>query len=279
MPPALRGEIMIALGLTEPEAGSDVAAAQTRAVRDGDEWVIDGQKMFTTNGAHRRLRVPARPHQPRRAQAQGPHDVPGAAEAPRRRGAGRLHAVGRADEHHLLQRRARPDDALAHRRGRRRLGRADGLAPGRALVRVRPASAAVVEHTEAWAARGRRRRRHAPDRRRRGAPALARAATELEVATLLQRRGAWMEPSGRCVPMAEGPMSKLFSTEALERVTPRTLTEVIGPDALRSRLDPTAPQGGRIEHMLRFSLGTTIYAGTSEVQRNIIAQRACGLPR
>ena len=37
------------LGLTEPESGSDVAAAQTRAVRDGDQWVINGQKMFTTN--------------------------------------------------------------------------------------------------------------------------------------------------------------------------------------------------------------------------------------
>ncbi|MGA2474258.1 MAG: acyl-CoA dehydrogenase family protein, partial [Acidimicrobiales bacterium] len=49
VPQALGGEIIIALGFTEPEAGSDVAAAQTRAVRDGDEWVINGQKMFTTN--------------------------------------------------------------------------------------------------------------------------------------------------------------------------------------------------------------------------------------
>ena len=37
------------LGFTEPESGSDVAAAQTRAVRDGDQWIINGQKMFTTN--------------------------------------------------------------------------------------------------------------------------------------------------------------------------------------------------------------------------------------
>ncbi len=50
VPAAMRGEVTIALGMSEPEAGSDVAAVQTRARRDGDEWVIDGQKMFTTNG-------------------------------------------------------------------------------------------------------------------------------------------------------------------------------------------------------------------------------------
>ena len=49
LPPALGGEIIIVLGFTEPESGSDVAAAQTRAVRDGDQWVVNGQKMFTTN--------------------------------------------------------------------------------------------------------------------------------------------------------------------------------------------------------------------------------------
>ncbi len=52
-----------------------------------------------------------------------------------------------------------------------------------------------------------------------------------------------------------------------------------GPDALRSRLDPTAIERGLVEHALRYSLGMTIYGGTSEIQRNIIAQRRCGLPR
>ena len=48
--PALRGETVTAIGVTEPDAGSDVAGIRTRAVRDGDEWVISGQKLYITNG-------------------------------------------------------------------------------------------------------------------------------------------------------------------------------------------------------------------------------------
>jgi len=48
--PAIRGEMIAALGITEPGAGSDVAGMQTTAVRDGDEFVINGTKMFITNG-------------------------------------------------------------------------------------------------------------------------------------------------------------------------------------------------------------------------------------
>ncbi len=46
---ALSGEIRLCLGYTEPEGGSDVATCKTRAVRDGDDWVINGSKMFTSN--------------------------------------------------------------------------------------------------------------------------------------------------------------------------------------------------------------------------------------
>ena len=106
---------------------------------------------------------------------------------------------------------------------------------------------------------------------------LIRAATDLEVAQLLEVRSTWLESIGE-VPVAEGPMAKLAGTEAMVRHA-EALTSMVGPDALRSRLGPTALEGGLIEHALRHSLGMTIYGGTSEIQRNIIAQRRCGLPR
>jgi alkylation response protein AidB-like acyl-CoA dehydrogenase len=48
--PAIRGELILCLGITEPDAGSDVAGIRTRAVRDGTEWLIDGTKTYITNG-------------------------------------------------------------------------------------------------------------------------------------------------------------------------------------------------------------------------------------
>jgi alkylation response protein AidB-like acyl-CoA dehydrogenase len=135
----------------------------------------------------------------------------------------------------------------------------------------------LLHHAERWAATTLAEDGSPPlikaDVRRR----IARVAMEDEVARLLQRRCVWMVGEGQ-VPVAEGPMSKVFSTEALVRAS-QDIVELVGPDAVRSYFEPTAPEQGRFEHLMRFSLGTTIYAGTSEVQRSIIAQRGLGLPR
>ena len=171
IPPALAGEILFALGYTEPDSGSDVAAAKTRAVarrrRVGHRRPEDVHDV----GPRGHVRLPAHPHEPRRAQAQGPHDVPGAARHARRRDPPGAHDGRRAHQRHLLHRRARAR-LPARRRGRRRLGRDDGGAHLRArrvrAERGRPGVAADRRLGD----RHPPSRRHARDRR----PARPRAA-------------------------------------------------------------------------------------------------------
>jgi alkylation response protein AidB-like acyl-CoA dehydrogenase len=275
VPAAMRGELTIALGMSEPEAGSDVAAVQTRARRDGDEWVIDGQKMFTTNGHladYVFLLTRSNPDVPNHkglTMFLVPLDRPGVeAQAVYTLSGERTNITFYSD--------VRLQD-------RWRIGEVHG-GWGALMLALQdehsyafsPHLARLLEETEAWA----RQRTSAGGRPIDDVDVqerLCRAATDLEVAQLLEQRVTWMEVNGQ-VPVAEGPMAKLYSTEAMVRQAEQ-LTEMVGPDALRSRLDPTALRRGHIEHALRFSLGMTIYAGTSEIQRNIIAQRACGLPR
>lgn len=273
---AMRGDITIALGFTEPECGSDVAAAATRAVRDGDDWVINGSKMFTTNGhiadyvfllartsadkpKHKGLTMFLVPRDSAGFEAQAVWTVSGE----------RTNITFYSD--------VRIGDQW-------RIGEIDGGWQVLGLsLQIEHASgwgphiARLLHHAERWA------QTPAPD----GGPApitrtdvrrrIARVAMETEVAMLLQRRCVWLSEQGK-QPIAEGPMSKVFSTETLERAS-QDIVELVGPDGMRSFLDPTSPEQGRFEQSLRFALGTTIYAGTSEVQRSIIAQRGLGLPR
>ena len=275
VPTALTGQRTIALGLSEPEAGSDVAAVRTRARRDGTEWVVDGQKMFTTNGHvtdYVFLLARTNPDVPNHRGLTTflvPLDTPGIqAQA--------VYTLSGERTNIMYYDGVRLDD-------RWRIGEVDD-GWGVLMLFLQDEHSAgfsahlarLLDETEAWAhdpAGDGTRPIDDPD----VAERLARAATDLEVSQLLEQRSTWLTTIGQ-VPVAEGPMAKLFGTEALVRQAEQ-LTELVGPDALRSRLDPTAVRGGIIEHSLRFSLGTTIYAGTSEIQRNIIAQRACGLPR
>lgn len=276
LPAALRGGITIALGFSEPECGSDVAAATTKAVRSGDEWIINGSKMFTTNGHiadYVFLLTRTNPDKPKHkglTMFLVPLDAAGVeAQAVWTLSGERTNITFYSD--------VRAGDDC-------RVGEVDG---GWSVLGISlqdehasgwgPHLVRLLEHAEQWAQSCTDESDSPPiadlDVRRR----LARVAMEAEVATLLQRRCVWMIEQGQ-TPVAEGPMSKLFSTEALERAT-QDINELVGADSLRSYFEPTAPQNGRFEYLMRFSLGTTIYAGTSEVQRTIIAQRGLGLPR
>jgi alkylation response protein AidB-like acyl-CoA dehydrogenase len=276
LPGTLRGELTIALGFTEPECGSDVAAAATRAVQADGHWVINGSKMFTTNGhiadyvfllartnpaaaKHKGLTMFLVPLDHEGVEAQAVWTISG-----ERTNITFYNDVQVTDEW--------------------RIGEIDGgwQVMGLSLQDEHSAGwgphlARLLDDAEEWASTSTDPSGAAhitnPAVRQR----LARIAMDVEVSMLLQRRCVWMGEVGQ-IPVAQGPMAKLFSTEALERAA-QDVSELVGPDGLRSYFEPSAPQNGRLEYLLRFSLGTTIYAGTSEVQRSIIAQRGLGLPR
>lgn len=273
---ALSGDITIALGFTEPECGSDVAAAATRAVRTDDAWIINGSKMFTTNGHiadYVFLLARTSPEKPKH-KGLTMFLIPMASEGVEVQA---VWTLSGERTNITFYGDVRVGDEW-------RIGEVDG---GWAVLGLSlqdehasgwgPHLGRLLHHAEQWAASTSDAdgtpRIADPDVRRR----IARAATEFEVSMLLQRRCVWMSENGQ-VPVAEGPMSKVFSTEALVRAA-QDINELVGPDALRSFFEPTAPEQGKFEHLMRFSLGTTIYAGTSEVQRSIIAQRGLGLPR
>ena len=275
VPAVVSGEVTIALGMSEPEAGSDVAAIQSRARRLDEGWVVDGQKMFTTNAhvcdyvfllvrtdpeseRHRGLTTFLVPTDIDGFEAQAVYTMSGERtnitffDDVRLDDRWRISAVGDGWRSLMI---ALQDEHSAP---------------------FSPHLARGLAAAEAWASTddpdGRAPLDHASTRER-----LASVATRLEVARLLEQRCSWMEANGQ-VPFVEGPMSKLFSTEAVVAGA-EELCSILGPDSLRSRLEPTSVDGGQIEHLVRYSLGMTTYAGTSEIQRNIIAQHRCGLPR
>jgi alkylation response protein AidB-like acyl-CoA dehydrogenase len=100
---------------------------------------------------------------------------------------------------------------------------------------------------------------------------------EVEAARLLAYNVAWMQGQGQ-VPNKEASMSKVFGSETLQRVT-STAMEIMGLYGQLRPGDPWAPLKGRIPENWMFSFSHTIAAGTSEIQRNIIASRGLGLPR
>lgn len=280
LPRVLAGEAIISLGYTEPAAGSDVAAAQTRAVREGDEWRIDGQKMFTS-GADRAQYVflLTRSNQ-EAAKHRGltmflvPLDAKGI----------EVHAV-----HTLSDERTNvtyyndvriPD--------RYRVGEVDGgwgviayaleIEHGSGLV-----AGAQCLHLQDLASTGLRWAREA---QRDGRPALAdprvceslaRVTMHAEMSFLLGRRALWCSATDQ-PDRGAGPMNKLFGTEMLQAGASELLDRMAPESLLRDGVEGAGAEA-QAEFLYRLAAASTIYGGSSEIMRSVIAQQALGLPR
>jgi alkylation response protein AidB-like acyl-CoA dehydrogenase len=268
------GTARFCLGYTEPDGGSDIAAAKVRAVRDGDEWVLNGSKIFTTGAQNCQYTFLITRTDPELPKHKGltmflvPLDTPGIEIQGIRAFSGertnivyyddarisdryRLGGVndgwavlhGPLDEEHSI---GDGEDALAD------------LSIGRHFLR--PLEAAL-DTAVAWARDSSR-----PDGSR---PAddpgvlarLGRVATEIE--------------AGVCTP---GPMGRVKGSLALVEGAAE-LIDLTGPLGVLSPGAPGAAGDGAIDYAHRFAQGTATYGGTIEVFRTIIAQHVLGLPR
>jgi alkylation response protein AidB-like acyl-CoA dehydrogenase len=279
LPRILAGEVMCCLGYSEPDAGSDVAAAQTRAERDGDGpdagWVINGQKMFTTL-AHEAAYVfllartdPAAPKHRGLTMFLVPMDTPGIEITP-------VETLGGERTNITFYTDVRVPDSC-------RVGDiGDGWSVMHAaLVYERNSCnwgepAHLVDSVARWAATTRSdgtRPLDDPVTRER----LARWDTLVEVGRLLLYRSAWLAATG-ALPQVEGSMAKLFLTETFVGAA-HDLVDLAGPEGLLPGHQDGAVLDGLLEHGVRHAVVTTIYGGSSEIQREIVAQRGLGLPR
>jgi alkylation response protein AidB-like acyl-CoA dehydrogenase len=265
----LRGEITLCLGYSEPGAGSDLAAVSTRARRDGEDWVIDGEKIYTSL-AHEASYV----FLLARTNAEAPRHrgltmflVPTSSEGFEVEALRTFGAPGRTNR--TFYRGVRVPDHL-------RVGEIDG---GWSVVNVALAierggmfgALRSLAAAEGWArANGRIAE---PGLRAR----LARVWVRNEVASLLGLAIAGATEAGRD-PNIPSVMSKLFASESVQRSTGE-LMELLGADALLPETEADSPAEGAIEFEWRKSAVGTIYAGTSEVMRTLIAERHLGLPR
>ncbi len=277
IPAVLSGDALLCLGYSEPGSGSDVAAATTRAERDDDGWVINGQKMWTSLAEVSRWVILLTRTNTEVAKHRGltfflvPMETPGIEIQ-------EIKTLGNKRSNATFYDDVRVDD-------RWRLGEVDGgwevmkvaLAYERGVMGGISDGMALFEAT----------RRHAEQTtlpeggRLIDDPAvrecLVRTAIDNEVADLLGARAAWVAATG-ALPGLEGSEAKMFATEAFTRAT-SDLLDLLGPEGVLKQGEPRAPVDGFLEYCHRYAPVTTIYGGTSEIQRNNVAERMLGLPR
>jgi alkylation response protein AidB-like acyl-CoA dehydrogenase len=274
LPAIAKGEIDFALGYTEPDAGSDLASLKTRAEKDGDSFVINGTKIFTSL-AHRAeycwLAARTDPDAPKhRGISLFIVDLssPGITVRPLWTMSGRRTNVTYWENVRV------PADALVGELDRGwyymtsalDLERLAYYTPGKLMA----VADELIQHV------------------RDGAPeavsanpyvraSLVRIAVDVMVARLLYWRAASMIDAGT-IPNHEAAMSKMFMTELLQRIAQEG-TRMFGPYGQLTPGDPDAPLDGHLEHEHRAAVMETFGGGSSELMRNIIATRGMGLPR
>ena len=277
LPKILKGEIHFCIGYTEPNAGTDLASLTTRAERDGDSYVINGQKVFTSlagDADYIWLATRTDPAAPKHAGISilaVDLKTPGIRVDP-------MHLLSQHDINAVFFDDARvPASSLVGRENQ-----------GWKLItsqlnheRVTLCSSGLLEQSFSETRRWAQETRLADGRRVIDQEwvqvNLARVYAGLEFLRLLNWKVAWTGTQGR-LDVADASSIKVFGTEwYLESF--RLLMEIVGPRAYLKRGSAEAVSMGRLEQYYRSLIILTFGGGTNEVQRDLIGMFGLGLPR
>jgi alkylation response protein AidB-like acyl-CoA dehydrogenase len=261
LPAIARGEIEFCLAYTEPEAGSDLGALQTRAARDGDDYVIEGHKLFNTRAHYAEYHWLIARTDTTGARREGysffivDSKSAGIVVQP-------LAGLSGKRTNAVFYDKVRvPAENLVGEEGR---GWEYMTSAALAFERVFPVGDLEREFEELLA-----------DVRRRGAPPpytrqrLAELAVRTRIARLLSWRITWMQSRG-IVPGYEADALKLLHSELWQSLASAALS-ILGQEG--------ATADSRAAYNYLDTQWRTIAGGTSEVMRNLIATRGLGLPR
>ena len=275
--PIARAEMSWCQGFSEPGSGSDLASLQTRAVVDGDDFIINGQKIWTS-GAHRSdyciLLARTDPEAPKhRGISYFLMDMksPGITLLPL------TNMLNSAHFNQVFMDNVRiPRANLVGEVNRGWYVATTTLDFERSGIQRIVFAESLLDDLVAYvtaATHANRRLIDDPQVRHR----LAELRIEFTVGRILAYRVAWMQGQG-LVPNSEASIAKLYSTELQSRFAVAALG-MLGPAGILTRDSARAPLGGRLSSYYLAAASYTIAAGTSEVQRNIIAQRGLAMPR
>jgi alkylation response protein AidB-like acyl-CoA dehydrogenase len=277
LPAILRGEVAVCLGYSEADAGSDLASLRTRAVLEGDGWIIDGAKLYTTLADVADVCWLAARSDPDASRHAGisvflvPMSAPGITVRPLRTMSGGtttavFYDVVPVDAGALVGSAGSGwtiiTEALAFER----------IMLGGKVARVRSEFDQLCELLSAPNGEAGRLADDACVRDRVGG-----LAAEIEAARMLALRCVDEVDAGR-VPHHEAAMAKVYCSELEERLAECAL-ELFGPAAALSSASPDPVLDGLFEHLARFTLLDFFGGGSNDIQRSLIATRGVGLPR
>ena len=276
LPRITAGELEFALGYSEPDAGSDLANLKTRCELDGDEWVINGQKMWNTGAhtaTHEWMGVRTDPNAKKHLGISiviVPMDAPGITVQPIWTWGGlRTNAVF-FDNVRIPKRNLIGESGMGFYYAAMALN----------FERVRIGSPGMLQRIFrelVHVARTYRRRGQAIAEDPVVRTKLARLAVDIDVARLLAIQNAWAIDQGG-VPIMEASMAKIAVSELTARFADVGM-EVLGLAGQLDRDAPEAPLAGRLQWLYQISPMLRFGGGANEIQRIIIAQRGLELPR